>query len=171
MQALNQLNENQRLAVETIEGPVMVVAGPGTGKTQVLATRIAHILQQTDVQPGNVLALTFTDAATKNMKDRIVSLIGSTGYRVPVMTFHGFCNDVIQDFPEAFPIARSAQVLSELERLTVFEQILTSLPLEVLRPINRPDYYIRDCIKAISDLKREGLCRGVWPIGRNCLVG
>ncbi|MCA9372734.1 ATP-dependent helicase [Candidatus Woesebacteria bacterium] len=157
LQALNQLNENQRLAVETTEGPVMVVAGPGTGKTQVLATRIAHILQQTDVQPGNVLALTFTDAATKNMKDRIVSLIGSTGYRVPVMTFHGFCNDVIQDFPEAFPIARSAQVLSELERLTVFEQILTSLPLEVLRPINRPDYYIRDCIKAISDLKREGV--------------
>ncbi|HNS65642.1 MAG TPA: UvrD-helicase domain-containing protein, partial [Candidatus Woesebacteria bacterium] len=155
--AYQQLNQTQREAVNTIEGPVMVLAGPGTGKTQVLATRIAHILQETDVKPGNILALTFTDAAAKNMKDRVVSLIGVTGYRVPIMTFHSFCNDVIRDFPEAFPIARNAQVLSELERFSLFQQILDSLDLELLKPLNRTDYYISDIIKAISDLKKEGV--------------
>ncbi len=155
--AYQQLNQTQREAVNTIEGPVMVLAGPGTGKTQVLATRIAHILQETDVKPGNILALTFTDAAAKNMKDRVVSLIGVTGYRVPIMTFHSFCNDVIRDFPEAFPLARNAQVLSELERFSLFQQILDSLDLELLKPLNRIDYYISDIIKAISDLKKEGV--------------
>ncbi len=155
--AYQQLNQTQRQAVDAIEGPVMVLAGPGTGKTQVLATRIAHILTQTDVKPNNILALTFTDAAAKNMKDRVVNMIGVTGYRVPIMTFHSFCNDVIRDFPEAFPIARNAQVLSELERFSVFQQLLETLELEILKPINRTDYYIRDIIKAISDLKKEGV--------------
>ncbi len=156
-QAYQQLNEIQRQAVDTIEGPVMVLAGPGTGKTQVLATRIAHILTQTDVKPGNILALTFTDAAAKNMKDRVVSLIGATGYRVPIMTFHSFCNDVIKDFPEVFPIARDAQVLTELERFSLFQQLLNDLDLELLKPLNRTDYYLRDIIKAIADLKKEGV--------------
>lgn len=156
-QAYQQLNEIQRQAVDTIEGPVMVLAGPGTGKTQVLATRIAHILTQTDVKPGNILALTFTDAAAKNMRDRVVSLIGATGYRVPIMTFHSFCNDVIKDFPEVFPIARNAQVLTELERFSLIQQLLNQLDLTILKPINRTDYYVRDIIKAISDLKKEGV--------------
>ena len=156
-QSYQKLNASQKEAVNTIEGPVMVLAGPGTGKTQVLATRIAHILTQTDVKPSNILALTFTDAAAKNMKDRVVGMMGVTGYRVPIMTFHSFCNDVIRDFPEAFPIARNAQVLSELERFSLFQQLLDTLELEILKPINRTDYYIRDIIKAISDLKKEGV--------------
>lgn len=155
--AYHQLNPKQRQAVDTIEGPVMVLAGPGTGKTQVIATRIAHILTKTDAKPVNILALTFTDAAAKNMRDRLIELIGPTAYRVPVMTFHSFCNDVIQDFPEAFPIDRSAQVLSEVERFTLLEQLLDTVSLELLRPVNRPNYYVRDCLKAISTLKKEGM--------------
>lgn len=155
--AYQQLNPAQRQAVDTIEGPVMVMAGPGTGKTQVLATRIANILMQTDVLPTNILALTFTDAAAKNMRDRVVQLVGIAGYRIPIMTFHSFCNDVIQDFSEFFPLARGAQILSELEKVTFLKDLIISLDLEVLKPLNKVDHYLRDIGKAISDLKKEGV--------------
>lgn len=156
-QIYNQLNEKQKLAVNTIEGPVMVIAGPGTGKTQVLAARIANILIKTDANPQNILALTFTDSAAKNMKERVVSMIGPTGYKVRITTFHGFCNDLILQYPEYFAIPRDSTPLSELEKYQIFETILTELNLEVLKPINRPFFYLKDLIKAISDLKREGV--------------
>ncbi|MBF05519.1 hypothetical protein CL644_02320 [bacterium] len=93
------LNKEQRKAVDTIEGPVMVIAGPGTGKTQILTLRIAHILKQTDTDPSSILALTFTEAGVAAMRKRLVSMIGSDAYRVAIHTFHGFCNMTIQRFP------------------------------------------------------------------------
>lgn len=74
-QELKKLNKEQKKAVETIDGPVIVVAGPGTGKTQVLTTRIAHILHETDTPPHGILALTFTDAGVQTMRTRLKSLI------------------------------------------------------------------------------------------------
>ncbi|MBP7842531.1 UvrD-helicase domain-containing protein, partial [Candidatus Woesebacteria bacterium] len=112
----NKLNPEQKKAVDTIEGPVMVMAGPGTGKTQVLATRVAKILQEQDQNPQNILALTFTDAAAQNMRQRIVSLIGTQGYYVNIMTFHGFASEVISSYPEKFPIEKGSEPLSNFER-------------------------------------------------------
>src|SRR5690349_12000477 len=89
----SRLNLAQKQAVDTIDGPVMVVAGPGTGKTQVLAARIANILQKTDTNPSSVLALTFTDSAAKEMRERLVKMIGKTGYYVQISTFHAFCSE------------------------------------------------------------------------------
>ena len=152
-----KLNLSQKEAVDSIEGPVMVIAGPGTGKTQVLAARIANILLKTDVDPRNILALTFTESAAKNMRERVVSMIGPTGYQVHITTFHGFCNDLILQYPEYFPISRDSTPLSELEKYQIFETILAELDLEVLKPLNRPLFYLKDLIKAISDLKREGI--------------
>src|SRR5579872_2861166 len=91
-QAYKNLNPEQKKAVDTIEGPVMVVAGPGTGKTQILTLRIANILLKTDLPPGAILALTFTESAAANMRQRLVSLIGTRGYYVGIATFHGFAN-------------------------------------------------------------------------------
>src|SRR3990167_4917135 len=85
------LNPSQRLAVDTIEGPVLVIAGPGTGKTQVLTARIANILLKTDVPSTAVLALTFTDSGVKAMRERLISLIGPEAYYVNIYTFHAFC--------------------------------------------------------------------------------
>src|SRR5882762_6622503 len=96
------LNKEQKRAVDTIEGPVMVVAGPGTGKTEILTLRIANILRTTDTQPENILALTFTDAAAANMRRRLSALIGASAYQVAIETFHSFCNNVIKDYPEYF---------------------------------------------------------------------
>jgi len=98
-----RLNREQKEVVETIEGPVMVIAVPGTGKTQILTLRIANILRKTDMKPQNILALTFTEAGAYSMRKRLVEITGSAGYKVNINTFHGFANEVIQNYPEAFP--------------------------------------------------------------------
>src|ERR1700743_138870 len=92
-----RLNEQQRRAVDTTEGPGMVIAGPGTGKTQILAARIGKILLATDIFPENILCLTYTDAGTIAMRRRLLSFIGPDAYRKPIHTFHSFCNDIIQE--------------------------------------------------------------------------
>ena len=86
-EAYASLNENQRKAVDTIEGPVLVVAGPGTGKTQILAVRIGKILMETDTLPDNILCLTYTDAGTIAMRKRLLDFIGPDAYRVHIYTF------------------------------------------------------------------------------------
>ena len=79
-----RLNPEQKQAVDTIEGPVMVIAGAGTGKTQTIAIRIANILQQTQTPPGAILCLTFTDTAAANMRERLISIIGPKAYNVRI---------------------------------------------------------------------------------------
>ena len=153
----SQLNTQQKKAVDTIDGPVMVLAGPGTGKTQVLAVRIANILKQTDTQPQAILALTFTESAAANMRQRLVKLIGTTGYYVRITTFHAFCSSVIQEHPEFFPIERGSQPLTDIERYQMFEDLLTTATLAYLKPLNKQLFYLRDVMSAISDLKREGV--------------
>ena len=91
-EALGTLNTEQRLAVETIEGPVLCVAGPGTGKTQVVAMRVANILKRTQMRPGNILCLTFSVSGTTAMRERLRGLIGADAYGVRISTIHGFCN-------------------------------------------------------------------------------
>ncbi len=151
------LNEAQRTAVDTLEGPVMVVAGPGTGKTQVLSARIANILKKTDTNPSCILALTFTESSASNMRKRLVSMIGQTGYYVKIATFHSFCVEVIQSHPDYFSITRDSEPLTELERYQLFQELLMSLTLKSLRPVNTPLYYLKDVMRAISELKREGV--------------
>ena len=100
--ALAELNDEQRAAVDQTEGPVMVIAGPGTGKTQILAARIGRILNHPDlgdIRPEQVLCLTYTDAGAVAMRQRLLSFIGTDAYRVGIYTFHSFCNKVIQDRP------------------------------------------------------------------------
>jgi len=111
----NSLNERQKLAVDTIEGPVMVIAGPGTGKTQILSARIGKILLETDAQPENILCLTYTDAGVVAMRKRLLSFIGPDAYKVNIYTFHAFCNDVIQENLGLFE-KTSMDPLSDLEK-------------------------------------------------------
>ncbi len=159
-QHYERLNDAQRKAVDTIEGPVMVLAGPGTGKTQVLATRIATILLSTDTKPESILALTFTESAAKNMRTRLARMIGTTAYAVQIETFHSFCAGVIAQHPEYFLLARQTEPLGDLERYEVLEYLLETLPLEVLRPRRSPFFYLRDIQKSLSNLKREGVSPG-----------
>jgi DNA helicase-2/ATP-dependent DNA helicase PcrA len=156
-QAYQQLNPAQKQAVDQIEGPVMVVAGPGTGKTQVLTARIANILLKTDTDPSAILALTFTDSAAKTMRERLSEMIGKTAYYVNITTFHSFCVQILRQHPEYFPIERDSQPLSDLERYELFEELIVQTNLEKIKPLNAPYHYLPDIVKAISDLKREGV--------------
>ncbi len=154
-QAYQQLNPAQKQAVDSIDDTVMVMAGPGTGKTQVLATRIANILDKQDVEPSNILALTFTDAGVFSMRKRLVELIGTAGYFVSIMTFHSFASEVITSYPEKFPIQKNSEPLSDFEKFEIFEELLTTTKLKELKPLNAPLYYIDAVISQISQLKRE----------------
>src|SRR5688572_15553637 len=122
-----RLNERQRQAVDRIEGPVMVIAGPGTGKTQILAARIGKILLDTDTSPQNILCLTYTDAGALAMRRRLLQFIGSDAYKVNIFTFHAFCNDVIQDNLSLFE-KNELDPISELEKIELFKNLIDSFP-------------------------------------------
>src|SRR5580658_3096592 len=127
--AFNRLNIAQRQAVEHIEGPVLVIAGPGTGKTQILATRIGKILQQTDTPAHGILCLTYTDTGKVEMRNRLFKLIGPAAYRVNIHTFHSFCNEVIQDNLTYFG-RQNLEAISELEEVELFQKLLDSLSID-----------------------------------------
>jgi len=156
-QAIVKLNPAQREAVEAIEGPVMVAAGPGTGKTQILALRVANILLKTDVGPENILALTFTDSGVVAMRRRLAELIGTPAYRVKISTFHGFCNEVIKDYPEHFPAIIGAINIDEIGQLKLLEEIISVLPLQRLKILGSEFFYLKDINASIGKLKREGV--------------
>lgn len=153
--ALKTLNAAQREAVEAIEGPVLVVAGPGTGKTQILTLRIANILFRTDMKPENILALTFTESGARAMRERLKQYVGSLAYKVPIFTFHGFAERLIREYPDAFPRIIGGRPATDLEKVNLFETILDDENLSLLRPIGDPTYYVPRVKSIISDLKRE----------------
>lgn len=152
-----KLNITQREAVDSIDGPVMVVAGPGTGKTQVLSLRIANILRLTDTSPEQILALTFTEAGVSAMRKRLHSIIGITSYRIPIYTFHGFCNEIIARFPEHFPELVGSRATSELDRIILLQKVFDSSNLEHLASYRSPYHYVEKTLKAIAELKREAI--------------
>jgi DNA helicase-2/ATP-dependent DNA helicase PcrA len=152
-----QLNEQQRLAVDTTEGPVMVIAGPGTGKTQILAARIGKILLETDVYPGNILCLTYTDAGTIAMRRRLLSFIGVDAYKIHIHTFHSFCNDVIQENLSLFE-KTELDPISDLERIQLFKTLIDGFPKDHPLKRYRGDVYyeMSNLQNLFSTLKREG---------------
>jgi DNA helicase II / ATP-dependent DNA helicase PcrA len=157
-QAYQQLNVLQKQAVDHIDqGPLLVIAGPGTGKTQTLALRIANILLKTDAKPDNILALTFTDVAAKNMRERLLKIVGKDAYYLQIHTFHSYCSQVMTNNPEYFPLKNNSEALGDLERYQIFENLLDRIKPKNLRPLNDHYHYLKDIIKAISDLKREGI--------------
>jgi DNA helicase II / ATP-dependent DNA helicase PcrA len=155
--AYHRLNPEQKQAVDTVEGPVMVLAGPGTGKTQMLSVRIAHILTATQAAPHNILALTFTQAGAKTMQQRLVRLIGPVGYGVKCSTFHGFCTEIIQENPGLFPISpQSQEGLSEIDKLAIMEKIILAGDYTEIKTVKNPRGQISDVYHLISNYKREG---------------
>jgi DNA helicase-2/ATP-dependent DNA helicase PcrA len=151
-----KLNEEQRLAVDSTEGPVMVIAGPGTGKTQILAARIGKILLETDASPSNILCLTYTDAGAIAMRRRLLSFIGPDAYKVSIHTFHSFCNEVIQENLPLFE-KTSLDPLSDLERIQYFKTLIDEFPKNHPLKRYRGDVYfeMNNLQHLFSTMKRE----------------
>lgn len=158
---LDTLNPAQRRAVDRVEGPVLVIAGPGAGKTHLLAARVGKILLDTDARPQNVLCLTFTDAAATAMRRRLLERIGPEAYRVPIMTFHSFCNRVIQENLEHFGRARLEPV-TELERIEITRDLLYKLPPD--HPLRKGQsstfHYEAQTRDLFATMKKEGWAPG-----------
>lgn len=156
-EAYNKLNQEQRRAVDQIEGPVMVIAGPGTGKTQILSARIGKILMATDARPENILCLTYTDSGAIAMRKRLLSFIGPDAYKVNIYTFHAFCNDVIQENLSLFE-KNSLDPISELEKIQLYKILIDNLPKNHPLKRYRGDVYyeIRNLQYLFSAMKREG---------------
>jgi DNA helicase-2/ATP-dependent DNA helicase PcrA len=152
-----QLNPAQKRAVDAIEGPVMVIAGPGTGKTTILTLRIANILRQTDTAPENILALTFTESGAFAMRRKLVSIIGPSAYRVATHTFHGFAEHIIQQYPDYFPHIIGSTIITDAEQLKIIEKLVQSKEIKLLRPYGDPLYYVKSVLNEIHLLKRENV--------------
>jgi Superfamily I DNA and RNA helicases len=121
------LNTEQQKAVDAIYGPVLVIAGPGTGKTQMLSVRIANILKHTDALPTDILCVTFTDAGRTAMRQRLLNIIGMDAFKVHIHTFHSFCNQIIQEHSHKFP-KNNLTLLSPLDEIEMFRELINQLP-------------------------------------------
>jgi DNA helicase II / ATP-dependent DNA helicase PcrA len=152
-----QLNPEQQQAVDTIFGPVLVIAGPGTGKTQILSARIARILLETDYLPENMLCLTYTDAGRVAMRKRLQEMIGADAYRVHIHTFHSFCNQVIQENVAYFD-KRNLDPVSDLERISFIKQLIDAFTDEnPLKRFRGDAYYEIDRLSNLfATMKKEG---------------
>ncbi len=151
-----KLNAAQKQAVTQTEGPVMVIAGPGTGKTQILAARIANILLATDANPENILCLTFTEAGSHAMRDRLTRFIGPAAYRVQIHTFHSFCHKVISENKDVYSYILYEPV-SDIEKHEIAREILDELPItHPLKKIKGKKYSsVFDLLRLFDLMKKE----------------
>ena len=154
-----KLNDNQRQAVDYIHGSLLVIAGPGTGKTELLSMRTAQILRQTDTLPNSILCLTFTESGATNMRQRLRQIIGEDAYKIAIHTFHSFGTEIINQHREYFFRGADAQPVDELTQYQIISGILEGLdwrnPLSAKN--NGEFVYIKDLIRIISEFKQSGL--------------
>lgn len=154
------LNKEQKRAVDTTDGPVMVIAGPGSGKTELLSLRVGNILKQGTARASNILLLTFTETAAQNMRERLEALIGPDAYRVAIYTFHGFCTDIIGRYPEYFFEATHFRPASDLLQSEMLEKIFERLPHKHILGSFHPELgysYLKETQVRIKDIKKGGL--------------
>jgi DNA helicase-2/ATP-dependent DNA helicase PcrA len=155
---LATLNPRQREAVETIYWPVLVIAWPGSGKTQILGARIANILASSDYLPSNILCLTFTENAAKNMRTRLASMIGQDAYRVAIHTFHSFWNEILSRYKYHFREYQDANTVDDIMAREILDGILKDLAWnDPYKPGMRASETISELLGRINDLKKGGI--------------
>jgi DNA helicase-2/ATP-dependent DNA helicase PcrA len=149
------LNERQREAVEALDGPVMVVAGPGTGKTQILSLRIGNILESTDTAPESILCLTFTNSGVGAMKERLEKYIGKRGREVTISTFHAFSMSLVKKYYELLDFKKVPELLSDEDAVYLVDEILNENEWEHISPLSNRAMYFGELKQLVSLLKRE----------------
>jgi DNA helicase-2/ATP-dependent DNA helicase PcrA len=153
------LNEQQKKAVDTLDGPVMVIAGPGTGKTELLGMRAANILQKTDTLPENILCLTFTESGATAMRERLSQIIGADAYKVAIHTFHSFGTEIINHNSEFFYGGASFKPADDLSCYEILRAIFDELDYDnpLATKTNGEYTHLGDTLTVISELKKSGL--------------
>ena len=149
------LNAKQKEAVEYLDGPLLVLAGPGTGKTQLLSEKVAYILKNTDTNPENILCMTFTETGAANMRERLKTIVGKEGAKVNISTYHAFGSEILaqyRNYSEDYD-RRLDAAIDEVTQFKIVKEIQDSLNG---RDILRGDA-VKDIISVISAAKSAGL--------------
>jgi len=146
---LDRMNDEQKQAVKTTQGPLLIMAGAGSGKTRVLTHRIAYLLDEKDVSPYNVLAITFTNKAAKEMKERISHLVGPEAESIWISTFHSMCVRILRRDIDRIGIERNFTIIDPTDQKSVIKEVLKK------ENIDSKKYEPRMFIGAISNLKNE----------------
>ncbi|UCD55239.1 MAG: ATP-dependent helicase [Candidatus Omnitrophota bacterium] len=164
-----ELNKEQKEAIEYLDGPLLIVAGPGTGKTQLLSARAANIIKKGKTKPENILIVTFSNAAARAMRERLSAILGPDGYNVEVETFHSFANSIVLESEGAINYVKDKIDMTEVEKIRALEYILDNVRgVEELRPFGAPYVHLREIRARISELKNEGITPGEF---KNYLKG
>lgn len=153
------LNTNQRQAVDHIHGPLLVIAGPGTGKTELLSMRAAQILRQTDTLPSSILCLTFTESGANNMRQRLRQIIGEDAYKIAIHTFHSFGTEIISQHRQYFFRGSDARPIDEITQHEILSGLFEQLDWK--HPLSSKNYdefvYLPEVVRIISEFKQSGL--------------
>ncbi|MDR2546474.1 MAG: DUF3553 domain-containing protein [Lachnospiraceae bacterium] len=149
MSIYDKLNENQREGVMSTEGPVLLLAGAGSGKTRVLTTRVAYLIEEKGVNPANILAITFTNKAAAEMKERIANMVGIAGGGIWVMTFHAACVRILKSNADKVGYDSSFTIYDSDDQKTLMREILKRLQIDT--KVYRERYFLN----AISNGKNE----------------
>lgn len=149
MKILDDLNEEQRIAVVHKNGPLLILAGAGSGKTRVLTRRIAYLIEEYGVSPWNILALTFTNKAAKEMKERVLTLVGNGGENIWVSTFHSACVKILRRFIDKIGYDRQFNIYDTDDTKTVMKGVLKSLNIDSKK------FSEKSFLAVISDAKNK----------------
>jgi DNA helicase II / ATP-dependent DNA helicase PcrA len=155
---LDSLNSQQREAVETIEQPLLIIAGAGSGKTLTVASKIAHLIEK-GVGPENILALAYNQKAAEELKERVISIL-SNSEDLSISTFHSFCNQVIQDNLLSTKLNANFRVITETAQLVYFTKNINSFGIEFLEFNHEPYTLAEEVKKFISRCKDEAITVG-----------
>lgn len=146
---LSHLNDKQIEAIKHVEGPLLILAGAGSGKTSVLTNRVAYLINEVGISPYSILAITFTNKAAKEMKTRIINLIGDVANYIQISTFHSFGYRLVRENYHLLGLDKNFTILDESDAITIIKKILKDLNLD-------PKQYSPKAIKnAISGAKNE----------------
>lgn len=147
---LNGMNPQQQEAVRTTEGPLLIMAGAGSGKTRVLTHRIAYLVVEKEVYPSKILAITFTNKAAREMRERIDGLLGNgTTESMWVSTFHSMCVRILRRNIDRIGISKNFSILDSTDQLSVVKNVMKQLNIDTKR------YEPRAILNTISSAKNE----------------
>ncbi len=152
---LSDLNQQQRAAVTYGEGPLLILAGVGTGKTTVVTRRIAWLIAEKRAKPAEILALTFTERAAGEMEERVDLLVPYGYIEARISTFHSFCDSILRENAIRLGLSPEYQILTEAEQIIFLKEHLFDLPLERFRPLGNPLKHLSALLTLFSRAKDE----------------
>ncbi len=155
-----QPNKKQQECIDNIDGTVMVLAGPGTGKTFTLIQRLRAMIQEKGISPSNIICMTFSDAAASEMKERLISQAGKSATGVEINTYHAFCNNLIRQYPSKFELMENVNLIDDISKVTLMKQCIDEFkPTVLVDKWNNPYFYLKQLLISVDEIKKNRISK------------